>query len=347
MLLKEKNNVTKTKNFLIIRLSSIGDILLTTSVIRQIRLKYPEAKISFVTKEIFSDLLLHNPHLDKIYTLKNKKTGLKLLLDELKKSKFDQVIDLHNNFRSNYIRYNLSYDNRFVYLKPILKRLLLVYFKLNKFTAPYSIPELYLKTIKKMGVTDDGKGLELFWPSKVDEELKKLTTSINQDYIVIAPGAGFFTKRWPIEYFADLITKIKKAWPEYSICVLGSADERILAEYLAEQEDDIHDFCGKLSLLQAASLIKKAKTIISNDSGLMHIATAVQTPVIAIFGSTVQEFGFFPFRAKHIVVENKQINCRPCSHVGKKNCPRKHFNCMREIKPEQVLNAVEKLINKK
>jgi len=344
MLLKEKNNPKSIRNILIIRFSSIGDILLTTNIIRQIRINFPEAKISFVTKEVYQELIQFNPNIDQIFILKNEKRGLQLLATELRKQSFDYIIDLHNNYRSTYLRFKLRSKKTFVYKKPLIRRFLLVNFKINLFNKQQSIPLRYLKSIKKLSIIDDFKGLELFWPVSTDEEIYTLTRSITGDLIVLAPGAGFFTKRWPIEYFSELVEKLSEIWPTHNFCVLGSQAEAYLATYLTDKSPKVHNFCGKLSLLQSASLISKAKLVISNDSGLMHVASAVKTSVVGIFGSTVREFGFFPFRAKHVIVENNKLNCRPCSHIGKKTCPEVHFKCMREIKPELVMLAAKSLL---
>ena len=113
-----------------------------------------------------------------------------------------------------------------------------------------------------------------------------------------------------------------------------------------ELNEKIVNLSGKLKLLETAALISGASLVLANDSGIMHMATAVNTPVVAIYGSTVRELGFFPFRAESQVIENNKVKCRPCSHIGKKHCPKKHFKCMRDIQPEHVFKTISSYLEK-
>lgn len=328
---------------LIIRLSSIGDILLTTPFLRQTRIAFPEATIDFVIKERFIDLVQYNPHLNRIFSV-NESEGINGLL-QLRKilinNRYDFVFDLHNNLRSRILTFGLLSKISRIH-KDKLKRALLVYTKINLYQKPIPIPERYLQVGAEAGIKDDFNGLEIFWKNHIEEGLFTVVgrNILFKPFVVMAPGAGFKTKRWPIEYFRELIQLIleKQRLP---IILLGSKDEAEQFKLL-EISDKVLNFAGKLTLLESAIMISKAKFLVSNDSGLMHMATAVKTPVLAIFGSTVKEFGFFPYRSENQVLEKENLWCRPCSHIGRNHCPLVHFKCMKDIKPKFVFNQLKK-----
>jgi len=337
------------EKILIIRLSSIGDIVLTTPFICQVRKKFPQAQIDFLIRKDFEELLINNPSTDNLisYDIKTGKKGLAKLRENLIKENYSYLFDLHNNFRSIYLRRGIKsqFENRII--KNKFTQSLLVFFKLDKYKNIISIPERYLNVGKPFGVEDNGEGVEIFW----NDEINKSTQDIlaenkienNTDFYTIAPGAGLFTKKWPIEYFEKLVQNLQKNHKN-KIVIVGSEEEQIEGNVLSKF-NDVVDLTGQLTLLQTAAIIKQSRGLISNDSGLMHISTAVKTPVLAIFGSTVEKFGFFPYRSKSIVVENKEITCRPCSHIGRKSCPEKHFKCMKELSPEYVYKKFEQLLN--
>ncbi len=160
------------------------------------------------------------------------------------------------------------------------------------------------------------------------------------EFVALAPGAGFATKRWPLENFVALARKLFNRGRVF--CILGDEADQPLGRELANIAPGAVDFTGKLSLLESAAVLQEAALLICNDSGLMHLAEAVKTPVAAIFGSTVREFGFFPHRQNSLVIENLEVVCRPCSHVGRRACPKGHFLCMRSLTPDLVWRELEK-----
>lgn len=334
-------------NILIIRLSSIGDILLTTPFIRQTHHKFQKSKIDFVIKEEYAELLEHNTYLNNIITF-NSKSGfskLKELKNLLNENHYDYIFDLHNNFRSIYLRQGHKNSSIYRIEKNKIIQFLYVKFKINKYTQITPIAERYLTVGKNAGIIDDGTGLEIFWDNNSEESAKQILEeqAINQDdqIIAVAPGAGFYTKRWPVENYKKFILHIMEKH-HYKVVVLGNENDKVQGKILAELENVI-DLTGQLSLLQSAVVLSKSKALISNDTGLMHMSTAVNTPVLAIFGSTVKEFGFYPYRSKSIVVETGGLECRPCSHIGRHNCPKQHFKCMKEITPEIVIQNFNRL----
>jgi lipopolysaccharide heptosyltransferase II len=331
------------KKILILRLSSIGDILLTTAFIRQVRNKYPNARLTYIVKKEFQSLLSHNPHINKIIAFDSatKISGLKDLNRIVQKEKFDLVFDLHNNLRTNRLLAGLKLAYISKIKKSKIKRAVLVFLKINLYKTIKSIPERYLEVGKKFGIQDDGQGLELFLSTKKAEnnlEILKKYDLIPGRYICIGPGAAHFTKMWPIENYQKLIKKISEE-TDYKIAILGSPQEKGLLKEIENIKNAV-ELTGELNLLESASIIKESAGLICNDSGLMHMAAALKKPVVAIFGSTVRELGFFPYRADAAIIEN-DLWCRPCSHVGRSKCPLGHFKCMRLISTARVFEEVK------
>jgi len=333
---------------LIIRLSSIGDILLSTPFIRQVRTTYPTAQIDYIVKDIYKDLLQHNPHINELYrvNLDNESKELPELKNTLKNRAYNVIFDLHNNLRSNYLRRYVSAGAVCSIQKGKIKQSLLVWFKINLYNKEISIPSRYLTVARDFGVIDDKNGLELYWEKDTinSAEKKAMAGGLQRDepYICFAPGAGFFTKRWPKEKYKKLTDLIQQD-SQVKIVILGGEQDQKIGLFLNDQISIIN-LSGQLTLLETAHVISKGKMIVSNDSGLMHMATAVRTPVLAIFGSTVKELGFFPYRAESVVIENSDLSCRPCSHIGRHKCPKGHFKCMEDITPEQVYDELKRFI---
>jgi heptosyltransferase-2 len=228
-------------------------------------------------------------------------------------------------------------------------RWLLVKFKINLYRKLYGrvIPvwEKYLRTARSLSVVPDSGNLDIYLPEEAAKAAQKFLSLLkgNNWNILIAPGARHFSKRWPEEYFAELIQQLftKTGWR--TILLGGQEDIPVIENILRQLPEGIAvSAAGNLTLLETASLIKRSRLMISNDSGLMHLGSALDIPLIAIFGSTVEELGFFPGCPKVIVVENRGLYCRPCSHIGRSDCPEKHFRCMREITTEYVLKIVLK-----
>ncbi|GBD89384.1 ADP-heptose--LPS heptosyltransferase 2 [bacterium BMS3Abin04] len=325
-------NISEIKSVLIIRLSSLGDVLLTTPLIRTLRNKYPNISIDFVVKESYLEALKYNIHLRQILTYHPDRT--KELTEQLKKKRYNLVIDLQNNLRSNKISSKLK-ARKVVFKKPTLKKFLLVKFKINLLTDKKPIPVLYSQSVKSIEL--DGKGLELFIPSEIKSGLDE------DKYIGFCPGSRHFTKMWPAEYFIELGNMLTQNG--FKIVLFGGRDDKEITDQIEKRIKYSINLCNNNKLLQTAKDMKKCSLVVCNDSGLMHTASAVQTPVAAVFGSTVQEFGFSPYKAKAIILENKSLSCRPCSHIGRDKCPKDHFKCMLDIKPKDVYNNIIQFYN--
>ena len=319
---------TSKYKILIIRLSSLGDILLTTPAIRAINKKYPGSQIDYVVRKQYSSSLQYNPLISSLYLYEKEKA--KSIKEQIRKVKYDLVIDLQNNLRSYILTFGLrTIIKRFK--KPTLKKLLLVWFKINLLQEIKSIPVRYAETAS---LQLDDNGLDIFIPKDINPKL-----AAGKKYIGICPGAKHFTKRWPEEYFIELGNKLSNQ--KFTVVIFGGKDDLELCEAISSKIENSINLCNNDDLLQTANDMKQCQHIICNDSGLMHAAAAVKVPVTAIFGSSVREFGFVPYLSDNSILENNSLSCRPCSHIGKSSCPQTHFKCMKEIKPNTVFEHIK------
>lgn len=321
---------TKYK-ILIIRLSSLGDILLTTPVIRAINKKYPNSQIDYVVKKQYSSSLRYNPLISSLYLY--EKEEAKSIKDQIRKVQYDMVIDLQNNLRSCALTFGLSTEVK-RFKKPTFKKLLLVWTKINLLKEIKPIPLRYAEIA---ALQLDDNGLDLFMPENINHKL-----AAGKKYIGICPGAKHFTKRWPEEYFIELGNKLNSQ--NFTVVIFGGKEDRELCEAISFRIENSINLCNSDDLLQTAMDMKQCQHIICNDSGLMHTAAAVGVPITAIFGSTVSEFGFIPYLSDNTILENNSLSCRPCSHIGRSSCPKKHFKCMQEIKPNMVFDHVKSFL---
>ena len=318
------------QKILIIRFSSIGDIVLTTPVIRCIKEQKPNIEIHYLTKNSFKGILENNPHLTKIHAIEKE---VKEVIEELKKENFDLVIDLHNNIRSLQTKKALGKSSS-TFKKLNFQKWLLVNFKINKMPAIH-IVDRYLKTVEQLGIKNDNKGLDYFIPQKDEINPASLPLSHQMGYIGFVIGAKHFTKQLPIEKIISICKKINQP-----IILLGGKEDIERANEIEKAVGStIYNACGKYNLNQSASLIKQAKKIITHDTGLMHIAAAFKKEIISVWGNTVPSFGFSPYlpdkRSK--IVEVKNLSCRPCSKIGYNKCPKGHFKCMMMIDESEII----------
>ncbi|PLW92022.1 MAG: glycosyl transferase [Marinilabiliales bacterium] len=326
---------TPELKILVYRLSSIGDIVLTTPVVRNIRKKYPEAEIHFLTRKKYADLLGFNPYIDKLVTVEH---APKEILQDLQAEKYDYFIDLHRNIRSKALKKKL-WAKYSTFPKHNFKKYLYTRFKIQRMPGVH-IVDRYMMAVQHLSVQNDDEGLDLFINENVS--LPKLA---HKEFITFAIGATFNTKRYPFDQVASFI-----AIAPLPVYILGGPDEEETGARLeAESNGKAVSWCGNLSLQQSAEMIRQSKLCISNDTGMMHFAAALQKPLISIWGSTVPAFGMYPYypksmQDKYIIMEVLGLKCRPCSKLGFKECPKKHFKCMKEITPDHVLKATEALL---
>ena len=336
-----------SNRFLIIRLSSIGDIILTTPLVRALRKAYPNSLIDYLVKEEFLDLLQNNPHIDNVYTF-NPRNGLKEILrwrKKIKSNEYTSILDLHRSIRSILMTIWLGRVELGKLNKNLFKRIVLVKLGINLYKSIVPVTQRYFDAAKRLDLVDDGLGTELFHDGKIPTKIRNSLE--NKNIIIMAPGAGYFTKRWLPEYFAKLADKLIDKYNAEVYLIGSSADKKVCSEIRKSMNNYVHDLSGNFSILETSAIIDASDALITNDTGMMHVAVSQKKPVLAFFGSTTEELGFFPYGQKYKVLENKDLNCRPCSHVGRDKCPKRHFKCMKEISPELAYNSIINLMESK
>ncbi|MFI5149310.1 MAG: glycosyltransferase family 9 protein [Bacteroidia bacterium] len=324
------------KKILVIRFSSIGDIVLTSPVLRCLKLQLG-SEVHFLTKKEFAPLVQSNPYLDKIWTIDDK---VQEVTEVLKKENFDFVADLHHNLRSRQVKRALGKPSASLD-KLNIKKWLLVNFK-SKGMPDIHVAERCLQAVSSLGVKDDGNGLDFFIPPSEEVDTDSIPR-LRKGYIGFVIGAQHATKRLPAEKILDICKKLDE-----TIVLLGGKEDAAVAEKISrELPERVINACGQYSILQSASLVRQAKKIITHDTGLMHIAAAFKKEIISVWGNTVPAFGMYPYRSGHgekgagIIVEVKGLSCRPCTKIGFNKCPKGHFRCMKDIDDAQIVKAVK------
>lgn len=309
--------------FLIIRFSSIGDIVLTTPVVRCLKKQVPDVEVHFLTKKSFTSIVESNPYIDKIITLGN---DWDTMIDALKSEQYDYIIDLHHNLRTLRIKKALKVKS-FSFNKLNIQKWLLTALKINVLPKLH-IVDRNLATLTSFGVLNDGKGLDYFIPEKDKVKDQDIPASHHFGYIGIVIGAALETKKLPVHRLKELCSKIN-----YPIILLGGPEDKANGDIVAATDDiKIYNSCGKFNLNESADLVRRSKLIITHDTGLMHIAAALKKPIVSIWGNTVTDFGMTAYYGNDTITDTRfevtGLSCRPCSKIGYKQCPKKHFNCM-------------------
>lgn len=321
---------------LIIRFSSIGDIVLTSPVVRCLKQQLPDAEIHYLTKTQYLPLLAENPYIDKTWGYDG---NFPELMPGLRKQRFDFIVDLHRNFRSQYVLLRLRRPFG-TFPKLNLRKWLLTTCKINLLPKVH-IVDRYFQAAAKTGIRNDGKGLDCFIPPGEEISPEMLPAPFRKGYIAFVIGAKHHTKIFPAEQVAALCPKLP-----FPVLLLGGPEDRIRGEQIAAGAgNNLFNACGSFTINQSASLVRQARKVITNDTGLMHIAAAFKKPVISIWGNTIPEFGMAPYLPagmEHlsVICEVKGLSCRPCNKLGYDVCPRKHFDCMRRIGDDQILSAL-------
>jgi len=344
----------KIEKILIVRFSSLGDIILTTPVIGALKTKFPQSRIFFLTKAQYGDMLRADPRILSLIefdpTGKHKGvSGFVKLIEKLRTYDFDLLIDLHANLRSFFIRHLTKSKIKLKYNKRWLSRFLMVRFKFLK-TKTIRTVDSYLKVLKNMQINAPEKNPLLFL-SQDDVEFSKhflLEQKVEKDDIVMGvhPGARWQTKRWDEGKFEQVCQVLIDRF-NCKIMLLGDVEDKKLIEKIKKNLPDTKLIKAVgLPLGKLMSLIKRCDCFITNDSGPMHIASALQVPVVAIFGPTHPRLGFAPVGSKNEVL-CANVRCSPCSLHGEKRCKKKSRYCMDLIQPEMMVEAVEKLLQEK
>ncbi len=337
---------------LILRLSSIGDIILSSPLLRVFRKAVGNnARLDFVVRKEYAELVQFSHHLSIIheYDVDSGYAGLQALGRQLRSEQYDLVIDIHDSIRTKYLRSVCRAKKVVVLDKRKFERWLMVNLKRNAYADSLTVAERYIETVEEFDIKNDDKGLEIFIPDstlfEISGKMAKLKLNQFEKVIGICPGSKHFTKRWQKEKFAEVAVRAAQEY-HAKVLLFGGKEERSDCDFVADvvskriSPQSVSNFAGEFSLLETAAAMEFCDVVVTNDSGLMHLAAAKQRKIVAVFGSTVKEFGFAPYGTEAIVIENTLLECRPCTHIGRKVCPKGHFKCMTDIAPDTVYQAL-------
>jgi ADP-heptose:LPS heptosyltransferase len=331
--------------FLVIRFSSIGDIVLASPVLRCLKKQVATAEIHFLTKSSFKLVTAANPYIDKFFYLDK---DLDAVIESLKLEDYDYIIDLHNNFRSKKVRSALKKKSS-VINKLNLQKFLLTKFHIDLMPGRH-ITQRSLDTVRTFGVKDDGRGLDYFIPEQDRIEESDIPASHHAGYIAVVIGASYYTKKLPVYKLKELCGNIR-----HPIILVGGPEDIAEGEAIAAVDPiKIYNACGKFNLNESADIVRRSKLVISHDTGLQYIACAFNKPVLAIWGSTSPELDVEPyygtsFNGSQLPFENirvKGLPCQPCSKFGTRKCPRGHFKCMNKQDVNGIVGTVEMMLKK-
>jgi len=295
-----------------------------------------DCELHFLTKKAFVSIVVNNPNVDKVHSIEK---DVNEIIPQLYKEDFDFVVDLHNNIRTYLVKKKLKKPSA-SFNKLNIQKWILVNFKRN-FLPDIHIVDRYFKTLESLGVENDNQGLDFFIDENDKIKKSQLPEYHRDGFIGIVIGGKHSTKILPDEKIISICKKINKP-----IILLGGPDDFEKGEIIQKNfGDKVYNSCGKYSINQSASLISLAEKVITNDTGLMHIAAAYKKKIVSVWGNTVPAFGMYPYlpeavKENSLIVEVENLNCRPCSKIGFKECPKKHFKCMNLIDEEKILGFV-------
>jgi ADP-heptose:LPS heptosyltransferase len=299
---------------------------------------FPDAEIHYLTKKQNASLLRENPFLTRTW-LYDK--NFSELLPLLKAEKFDFIADLHKNLRSFYILLRLRKPYGTL-SKLNLKKWMIVNFRVDLLPRIH-IVDRYFDAVKSLGIADDRKGLDFFIPSVDEVDLAVLPESFRQGYIAFVIGGKHLTKIFPEDKVAEVCRNVSMP-----VVLLGGEEDDLRGSRIEKLAGpSVWNGCGKFSINQSASLVRQADKVITNDTGLMHIAAAFGKNILSVWGNTIPEFGMSPYlegkeNARSLIFEVKGLTCRPCSKIGFEKCPKGHFRCMKEQDTDAMIRALNR-----
>jgi len=328
-------NFPPRKKILVVRFSSIGDIVLTSPVVRILKQQL-DCELHYLCKKAYFPVLEANPYIDRIHLLEDNRREL---VRSLRAERFDLIVDLHRNLRSLGFKWALRRPS-VAFDKINLAKWLIVNWKWDRLPRKH-IVDRYLDTVYGLGVRYDGLGLDYFIPEGEEVDPGTWLSEKDAPYLALVIGAAHATKRLPPEQLIQLCRNI-----HIPVLLLGGAgDEAVGRQVAAEAGDHVFNTCGSLSLNQSASLVRQARKVITHDTGLMHIAAAFRKEVLSLWGNTIPEFGMYPFlpagKGKSLLFEVEGLSCRPCSKIGFAACPKGHFRCMRHQDLDRVASLAQ------
>ncbi|MES2680652.1 MAG: glycosyltransferase family 9 protein [Bacteroidota bacterium] len=312
------------KKILIVRFSSIGDIVLTTPVIRCLHQQLPGTEIHFVCKAVFASVLDGNPYIHLLHTFKK---DISELYEALKSENFDLLVDLHKNLRSFRLKRKLK-TRSFSFNKINFNKFLAVNFKMLGQLPDVHIVDRYLSTVAPLGVQNDGQGLDYFPAEKDQVAVSELFPAGASSFVALVVGGSYYTKQIPMNKLQKICDQLN-----LPVVLLGGKEDQAIGEELQARYPTAVNACGRYTINQSASVIRQAAWVITSDTGMMHIASAFNKKIISVWGNTVPEFGMGPYlpAPESMILEVKALECRPCSKLGYHECPLGHFKCMNDI----------------
>ncbi|MBD2703232.1 glycosyltransferase family 9 protein [Spirosoma sp. BT702] len=315
--------MTRPVKIAVLQFTSIGDVVLTTPVIRCLKEQIPTAEIHFCTARAFQPIIDNNPYLTGRHYLDG---SLLTFIRQLRVEQFDYVVDLQNTFITGFIRVALGCRSYSVE-KQTLRQWLYVRCKVNAMPNQHVV-DRYFAAVHPLGVENDGMGLDYFIPYKDEVETDWLPATHQHDFVAYVIGGQSFTRRMPVMRMIELCLKIN-----YPIVLVGDKNDRLAGDEIVRAigERYVYNACGHYNLNQSASILQQARVVFSHDTGLMHIAAAFGKKVYSIWGSSSPQLGFYPYKTPHVRLETPSLACRPCSATGFGNCPMKHFKCMNNL----------------
>jgi ADP-heptose:LPS heptosyltransferase len=318
---------------LIVRFSSIGDIVLTTPVIRCLKQQLDQVEIHYLTKQKFRTILSENPYIDQLHTIEKSTNEI---TSKLKSLDFDYIIDLHNNIRTRSLSWKLGVKT-YRFPKLNIKKWLYVRFKINLLPNIH-IVDRYFDAVKSLSIKNDFLPCDFYIKEKDQVNINQNFKINAYSYVAFAVGAQFATKRLPNHKIREICKKIS-----LPIILLGGPEDAQNGKEIQLGLSHVTNACGTFTLSQSASIVEQAKTVITHDTGLMHIASAFEKHIVSIWGNTTPAIGMYPYmpRKKDFSLhEVDNLSCRPCSKIGFKACPQKHFKCMENQDVEAIVKSV-------
>ncbi len=328
------------KNILIIQTAFLGDVIMSTPLIRATKKTFPNAKIDILTIPQTAIVFKHNPHINEVLHFDKRKLWKKLIsffkvVSQIRARKYDLAISIQSSMTSSLLMVLGGISNRTGFARQKLVTLPVTH------KRGYHVRIRYLKLLKYFSTEKFYDQSELFWTPNETLKANQLIYSCRQKrgfVLGVAPGSVWATKQWPKHYYIELLRLLKNE--DVQIVLFGGKDERELcAEIARKSESNALNMTGKLNVLESAALVERVDLMLTNDSAPLHIANAVKTDVFAFFGPTVRRFGCYPYRATDRIFEI-DLYCRPCRKHGSHRCPEKHFRCMLEITPERVYQQI-------
>lgn len=323
------------KKILLIRFSSIGDIVLTTPVVRCLKQQLPEVELHVLTKSAYHSIYAANPHINKVFELSG---NLKDVVCRLREEHYDFVVDLHKNWRSWRVRMALHRPSA-SFPKLDFQKFLYTKLKIGKLPQMH-IVDRYFKAVGKLGVHNDGQGLDFFFGEGDEMHMEDLPETFRDGFVAVVIGGQHATKMLPVDKVVEVCEAL-----DYPVILVGGSEDAARGERIKEKVGScVGNSCGSLTLGQSASLLQLADAVLTNDTGMMHIAAALRKPIVSVWGNTVPEFGMYPYLPQGmkpaIIIENKSLKCRPCDKLGYAQCPQGHFNCMNSLDSKQIAEKI-------